>query len=220
MNGLADINTPPSHAIFTSPPKIRGISNSNQLLLQPLQQPTSQIPSQTSLQIPSQTSLQMPSQTPLQMSSQILLQLSSQIASQIPSQIPLQMPSQLSSQIPTIFFSHFSNIPLQVLPNIPLYILSNITSHPYFIPFPTMPNLSQGSMLFSKYVPELEEFLTQIDKAENANGEILACLSMFQNQAIQVKWICKLTDEQLELVGITKTGWKVALQEASKEYNQ
>ncbi|CAG8760005.1 1375_t:CDS:2, partial [Ambispora leptoticha] len=35
---ITDIDTPPSHAIFTSPPKIRGISNSNQLLLQPLQQ--------------------------------------------------------------------------------------------------------------------------------------------------------------------------------------
>ncbi|CAG8673738.1 20087_t:CDS:2, partial [Racocetra persica] len=58
----------------------------------------------------------------------------------------------------------------------------------------------------SKPVPQLDEFLIKIDEANNANGEILACLSKFQNQAIQVKQISKLTDEQLELVGITKAG--------------
>ncbi|CAG8665073.1 562_t:CDS:1 [Racocetra persica] len=115
------------------------------------------------------------------MPSQIPLQLSSQIALKIASQIPLQMLSQLSSQMPTNFFPHFSNIFLQILLNILLYIPSNITSYLYFMPFLTMPNLLQRSIIFSKYVPKLEEFLTQIDKAENANGEILACLSSYSS---------------------------------------
>ncbi|CAG8711675.1 5615_t:CDS:1, partial [Racocetra fulgida] len=123
----------------------------------------------------------------------------------MPSQIPLQMSSQMPSQMPTNFsnfslqpstnfFSHYPNIPLQALPNISLYIPANFSPHlshsislqPYFIPFLILSNLSQGSLTTSsKYIPELEEFLTKIDKAENANGEILACLSEFQNQAIQ-----------------------------------
>ncbi|CAG8669790.1 15327_t:CDS:2, partial [Dentiscutata heterogama] len=238
INGLADIDTPPSHAIFTSLPKVREISNSNQLPLQPLQpllQPVSQLHLQISSQIPSQTSSQIPSQMHLQMPSQMPSQmLFSQISSQIPSQMPLQMPLQIPSQIPlqpssqipsnfsnyslqpsTNFFSHYPNIPLQVLPKFPLYIPSNfssqllpsISSQPYFMPFPILPNLSQESTISSKY------------KVENANGEILAGLSKFQDHAIQVKQICKLNDKQFELVGITKTGWKIALQEASKEYN-
>ncbi|CAG8732746.1 1375_t:CDS:2 [Cetraspora pellucida] len=90
LNGLADINTPPSHTIFTIPTNKRGISNS-------------------------------------------------QLSSQLSQQMPLKIPS-------------------------------------------------------------------QINETKNANGEILACLSKFQNQAIQVTQIYKLTDKQLELVGITKAG--------------
>ncbi|CAG8667461.1 14009_t:CDS:2 [Dentiscutata erythropus] len=211
INRLADIDTPPSHTIFISPSKVRGISNSNQSPLQPLLQPTSsQIPSQMHLQIPSQMSLQM---------------LLSQIDSQIPMQMPLQIPSQPSSQMPsnflnyllqlsTNFFSHYSNIPLTVLPNFSLYIpsnfssqlLSSISSQPYFMLFPILSNLSQESTTSSRCIPELKEFLTNMDKAKNANGEILVCLLKFQDHAIQVKQICKLNDKQFELVGITKTG--------------
>ncbi|CAG8615982.1 6345_t:CDS:1 [Racocetra fulgida] len=167
----------------------------------------------------------------------------------MPSQIPLQ-PMQLSTNFPSQiannfslqplnnFFPYLSNTPLQILPNVPLYamtnipsqLLPNISSQPYFTLFSNFSNLHplytsiNNSVLqglsSSKPVPQLDEFLTKIDEAKNANGEILACLSKFQNQAIQVEQISKLTDEQLDLVGITKAGWKIALQEASKEYSQ
>ncbi|CAG8753464.1 9149_t:CDS:2 [Dentiscutata erythropus] len=240
---LANIDTPSSYAIFTSPPKVRGISNSNQSPLQQLLQPVSQLPlqlsSQLSSQIPSQTSSQIPSQMHLQMPSQMSSQMPfSQIGLQMPMQMSLQIPSQPSSQMlsnfsnyslqpSTNFFSHYSNIPLPVLPNFPLYILSNfssqllfsISSQPYFMPFLILPNLSQELTTSLRCIPELKEFLTNMDKAKNANREILACLSKFQDHAIQVKQICKLNDKQFELVGITKTGWKIALQEASNKYN-
>ncbi|CAG8755284.1 3338_t:CDS:1, partial [Dentiscutata heterogama] len=65
--------------------------------------------------------------------------------------------------------------------------------------FLILPNLSQELTLSSKCISELKEFLTNIDKVENANGEILACLSKFQDHAVQVKQICKLNDKQFEL---------------------
>ncbi|CAG8534044.1 9627_t:CDS:2 [Racocetra fulgida] len=183
----------------------------------------------------------MPSHIPSQVPSHMLSHMPSQMLSQIPSQIPSQITSQMPSQIPLqslqLPIPYLSNTPLQILPNILLYTMSNIPpqllpnipSQPYFIPYSNFPNfqplplytlISQQSSISSKPVSQLDEFLTKIDEAENVNREILACLLNFQDQAIQVKQICKLTDEKFELVEITKEGWKIALQEASKEYNQ
>ncbi|CAG8455908.1 16460_t:CDS:2 [Dentiscutata heterogama] len=114
--------------------------------------------------------------------------------------------------------------------NIPSQLLSNNSSQSYFTTFSNISNLQplyasinnsvlQESLSFYKPAPQLDEFLTKIDEAKNANREILAYLSKFQNQAIQVKQICKLTDKQLELVRITKARWKIALQEASKDHS-
>jgi hypothetical protein len=99
------------------------------------------------------------------------------------------------------------------------------------MPFPVFSNLqlypstnnsisNESVSAFLKSIPKLCEFLAKIDDSVNANGEILACLSNFQDQGIQVKWICKLTDEQFESLGIIKAGWKIALRETSKEYSQ
>ncbi|CAG8638915.1 13647_t:CDS:2 [Dentiscutata heterogama] len=192
--------------------------------------------SQIPLQISSQTPLQVPSHGSLQISPQILSQIPSHISSQLPTNFLLQISNNFSAQLLNNFFSHLSNIPLQasanislqispnlplqILPNISFYtissqLLSNISPQSYFMLFSIFPNLQplinnsishKLSTTSLKPVPKLEEFLTKIDEAKNVNGKILAYLRKFQDYAIQVNRIYKLTDQQLELVGITKIG--------------
>ncbi|CAG8743222.1 19483_t:CDS:1, partial [Racocetra persica] len=165
MNGLADINILPSHAIFTLPPKTRRMSSSNQALSncpQLLVNSLSQLLSQMLSQLLSQSLPQSSSQLFSQSSSQPFLQSLLQAPLQVTSQIPLQT-NNFSLQPLNNFFLNLSNvssqmspnvllqIPLQMLPNIllqipPLYILfsqllPNISLQPYFILFLIFPNL-------------------------------------------------------------------------------
>ncbi|CAG8603855.1 2471_t:CDS:2, partial [Dentiscutata erythropus] len=282
-NGIADINTPPCHAIFTLPPKPRGTSSSNQLSsnlnnsfqnyssiqsltnfatqptnyfsTQPITNSSTQLPTNISNQIPTSLSSQLLANLYTQLPTNLPTQLPTNLSTRLPNNLSTQLPNSLStqslvnflSQPPPInlssqplanFFSQSPNIPLQLLPNVPLQTLSNSSLQllsnnflpnnflpnnflPYYIPFPVIPNLQSSNTstlqesVTTKSIPSLKEFLTEV---EDAGGEILACLPKFQDQGIRIKWISRLTDDQFKLVGIEKSGWQIALQEASKEY--
>ncbi|CAG8575435.1 10903_t:CDS:2, partial [Racocetra fulgida] len=110
---------------------------------------------------------------------------------------------------PNAFVQPTPNSFMQSTPNLFSYPTSNIFSQPLIVPFPIYPN-SQSSLhpfftkiiipnshsSFLKPIPTLENFLKNIDEAENANGKILECLTKFQKEAIRVEKIYKLTEEQ------------------------
>ncbi|CAG8781429.1 21372_t:CDS:2, partial [Dentiscutata erythropus] len=239
-NGIADINTPPCHAIFTLPPKPRGTSSSNQLSsnlnnsfqnyssiqsstnfatqptnyfsTQPITNSSTQLPTNISNQIPTSLSSQLPANLYTQLPTNLSTQLPTNLSTRLPNSLSTQLPNSLStqplvnflSQPPPInlssqplanFFSQSLNISLQLLPNVPLQTLSNSSLQllpnnflPYYIPFPVIPNLQSSNTslqesVTTKSIPSLKEFLTEVDNAKDAGGEILACLPKFQDQA-------------------------------------
>ncbi|CAG8796445.1 12195_t:CDS:1 [Cetraspora pellucida] len=181
-----------------------------------------QVSSQMLSQAPSYILLQIILQIPLQISLQILLQillkqlqLLTNFLSQISNNVSLQLLNNYFPYLPNMSLQLLSNISLYTMPNISSQLISNISFQFYFMLFSKFSNLQplyipiynlvlQELLNSSKHVSQLDEFFKKINKAKNANGEILACLSKFQNRAIQVIQIYKLTDKQLELVEIIK----------------
>ena len=66
--------------------------------------------------------------------------------------------------------------------------------------------------------PSMSEFLQQLDKEEGVEDYYIKFLEGFEKQKIKVKHLCKLTDVQFEVCGVTAIGDRETIREAVKKY--
>ncbi len=64
----------------------------------------------------------------------------------------------------------------------------------------------------------MSEFLQQLDKEEEVEDYYIKFLEGFEKQKIKVKHLCKLTDVQFEVCGVTAIGDLETIREAAKKY--